>query len=79
MCLLYSPKKIALSISQDSLEPADLVFFDLDNSGQSSHVGIYVGEGVLIHSSTTVGVTHQSIASAYFTNKILGFRRPYGQ
>lgn len=43
-------------------EPGDLIFFN-DSTGLVSHVGIYVGNGVMIHASSTVGVTYQKIDS----------------
>lgn len=46
---------IAVECDAESLRPGDLVFFAADSAGSRiTHVGIYEGEGKLIHSSGTV-------------------------
>lgn len=51
----------------------DLIFFK--NKGRVNHVGIYLGQGYMIHSSTTLGVVKQSIHDTYYTNRIAGVGR----
>jgi cell wall-associated NlpC family hydrolase len=36
-------------VGKDELQPGDLVFYG--KNGQASHVGIYMGDGKIIHSS----------------------------
>jgi peptidoglycan hydrolase-like protein with peptidoglycan-binding domain len=59
-----------------SLRPGDLVFFSLNNNGQVSHVGIYIGGGQFINATTSKGVTISSFTS-YWTNIYVGARRVY--
>lgn len=40
-------------VDKDSLKPGDLVFFSLAGDGRISHVGIYIGDGRMIHSPKT--------------------------
>ncbi|UTW69456.1 C40 family peptidase [Anaerobacillus sp. HL2] len=42
-----------------SLQPGDLMFFtnnDLYSDGRVGHVGIYMGDGSMIHASSSLGV-----------------------
>ena len=39
-----------VSVSYSNLKPGDLVFFDIENKGKVSHVGLYTGNGKMIHS-----------------------------
>lgn len=58
-------------ISKSDLTPGDLVFFDTEgsNNGSISHVGIYIGNGNFIHSSSskrTWGVVITSLSDPYY-------------
>lgn len=52
----------------------DLVFFDTGGRGVS-HVGIYVGFGEFVHSSTSNGVIISSLDDKYYKKRYLGARR----
>ena len=60
-------------IVRDSLAIGDLVFFDTSRSrdGKVSHVGLYVGEGNMIHSSTSKGVIVTSLDTDYYSGRFL--------
>ena len=62
-------------VSKDGLQVGDLVFFRY--SGEScpaSHVGIYVGDGQMLHAGNR-GITYASIEDGYFGDTYLCARR----
>lgn len=64
------------SVSLDNLQRGDLLFFDTSGGGGVSHVGIYVGDGQMIHASNpSTGVRYDSIYSRYYSTRFLGARR----
>lgn len=65
---IYSEK-----VFYDNREIADLVFFKTNN--KISHVGIYVGNDEFVHSSSSVGVTVQSLNDDYYKNIFAGYGR----
>ncbi len=65
-------------VSKSQLMPGDLVFFDSSgsNNGDISHVGIYIGNGQYIHSSTSKrGVIISNLNNAYGTSTYVTARR----
>ena len=67
-------------VSMENLMPGDLVFFDTTgvNDGNISHVGIYMGNGEIIHSSSskkTWGVTINALSESYYTRTFVTCRR----
>ena len=61
-------------VSRDDLRPGDLVYFGYGDS--PSHVGLYVGKGMMIHSPRTGDVVKFStIESGYYDNCYLGALR----
>jgi cell wall-associated NlpC family hydrolase len=61
------------SISEIQAEPGDLVFFK--KSGRINHVGIYAGDDMFIHASSSRGVVLQSLNDKYYSSKFAGFKR----
>jgi cell wall-associated NlpC family hydrolase len=57
-------------VKKADLQKGDLVFFDTSgsNNGAISHVGMYIGNGQFIHSSSGKkrGVTISSLGEAYY-------------
>ncbi|GGL49521.1 LysM peptidoglycan-binding domain-containing protein [Sporolactobacillus putidus] len=47
---------VGIAVDRNSLQPGDLLFFDTEGDGSIQHVGIYIGNGQMISSETTVGV-----------------------
>lgn len=64
------------SVSKDELQLGDLVFFDTDNDGDVSHVGIYSGDGKFIHSSSAKKkVMVSSLDEGFYLKTYIGARR----
>ena len=52
----------AVPVQPDSLRPGDLLTFTRGRSTRISHVGIYVGEGRMVHAATTArGVVESTV------------------
>ena len=66
----YAQYGAGVGVSQDQLEPGDLVFFD-----GLGHVGIYIGGGQFIHSPHTGDVVKVSSLSGWYAATYVGARR----
>lgn len=67
--------KVGSKVSKSSLQPGDMVFFNTSGSGVS-HVGLYIGNGNMIHAPKTGDVVKiVSINSSYYTRKFVVARR----
>lgn len=64
-----------IPVSYNNLQPGDLVFFSTYAPG-ASHVGIYIGNGLMIDAED-VGVAIDSISNSYWAPKYLGARRVF--
>ena len=64
-----------VSVEKENLQPGDLVFFGY--SGTSvSHVGMYIGDGQMIHASSSEGkVVTTDLSGNYYTNMYVGAKR----
>ncbi|MBR5152955.1 MAG: C40 family peptidase [Clostridia bacterium] len=64
-------------ISKENLAPGDLVgFYSSPGSGYVSHIGMYVGDGMMIHAPHTGDVVkYTSIDGSYYGNRFAGGRR----
>ena len=66
------------TVSKSNLKAGDLVFFDTSgpNNGAVSHVGIYVGNGQMIHaSSSSSKIVQVSIETSYWKNAYVTAKR----
>lgn len=61
-------------VSRENLQFGDLVFFNTIGR-RISHVGIYLGEGVFAHSSSSGGVKTSSLNEDYYNAKYVTARR----
>jgi cell wall-associated NlpC family hydrolase len=62
-------------VSRNNLQPGDLVFFATRGAG-ISHVGLYVGNGKMVHASTpSTGVIVSSLSERYYATRYVGARR----
>ncbi len=62
-------------IAMGALEVGDVVFFGPPS--YIDHTGIFMGNGMFIHSSTSVGVEYRALDDPYWVKRIKGARR-YG-
>lgn len=70
--------KYGTYVSRSNLRAGDLVFFDTvgSNNGAVSHVGIYIGNGQLIHAASGQGkVVINNMNSSYYVNTYVNARR----
>ena len=65
-------------ISMSEAKPGDIVFFKgtYSSSHTYTHVGIYLGNGQMIHSASSSGVSISSITSGYWANHYSCVARP---
>lgn len=64
---------IGLQVKRNDLKPGDLVFFI--PPGKRDHVGIYLGRGDFVHTSSKKGVTVSRIDSSYWKKHYWTARR----
>lgn len=54
------------SIDKADLRPGDLLFFTVRGGDRVGHVGIYIGDGQMVHSSSSKGVIITPVDNPYF-------------
>lgn len=64
----------AESVNPSELKFGDLLFFNTSGSG-ISHVGIFIGNGFFVHSSSSRGVARESLSKEYYANRIVSAGR----
>ncbi|MFJ7953359.1 NlpC/P60 family protein [Lysinibacillus sp. NPDC096418] len=63
------------AVSKDNLKEGDLVFFNTTGAGVS-HVGVYIGSGKFISSTTSAGVVEDNINDPYYWgSRYIGAKR----
>lgn len=67
--------RLGMPVSRAELQPGDLVFFHTGSRRRISHVGIYEGGGLFIHSSTTKGVEIAGLDEGYWRRRLISARR----
>lgn len=72
----YYQLQCGVIVPREELQCGDLVFFENtgENGGFASHVGIYIGNGQLIHAGSN-GITVVYLDSAYFDSHYMCARR----
>lgn len=76
----YSQIGVGKAIKMNNLKAGDLVFFDTDKgTAGPDHVGIYVGDGKMIHAPRPgKGVEIADLGSGYYQDIFMGGRRVSG-
>jgi len=59
--------KLGRKISKNNLKPGDLVFFR--PSRKYRHVGVFIGNNIFIHSSTSKGIIKSNLDNPYWKKK----------
>jgi len=67
--------KAGISIKKSNLQLGDLVFFDTRGWGYVTHVGFYLGGNLLVHASSSKGVTIVMFSNRYFQSRYVSARR----
>ncbi|MDR0813327.1 MAG: SH3 domain-containing protein [Oscillospiraceae bacterium] len=63
-------------VGWDEVIPGDLVFISAYGNQTITHVGMYVGNKLMVHASNpTAGVVVSTLDQGYYTNRIVGFKR----
>lgn len=66
-----------INIRKENLQPGDLVFFATDSDcNRVSHVGIYIGNGDIIHASSSRGVIISNLGETYYLKRYHSSGRP---
>ncbi len=69
-------KKVTGRWKLSKLEPGDVLFFRVERwLGKPNHVGIYVGNGRMVHASTSRGVVLDSLDNEYWEDSFTYARR----
>jgi cell wall-associated NlpC family hydrolase len=63
-----------LSLVESGLQPGDILGFSEEAGGNSSHVGLYIGDGDFIHSSSS-GVRISELGNPYWQVRLMAARR----
>ncbi len=70
----YAYASLGTKVSRSELQKGDILLWDIDRNGTVGHVGIYIGNGMFIHASSSKGkVVTRSLAT--YSEKYLGARR----
>lgn len=63
--------RVSASVAFTTLRIGDLIFFDTSIQGAISHVGVYLGDGMFAHASSSKGVTRSSIRERYYVKRFV--------
>jgi lipoprotein Spr len=62
-------RSTCIEVDRDNISVGDIIFFSSNNSGgKIAHVGMYVGDGRMIHASSSRGVVEDNLNLNYYVN-----------
>lgn len=68
--------RVGTFVSRSNLQKGDLVFFSTGKSkGKIAHVGIYAGDGKILHTYGAGGVKYSSLSSSWWSSHYITARR----
>lgn len=71
-----SQSKVGVYVSRSNLKKGDLVFFSTRSSkGKIAHVGVYAGNGRILHTYGEGGVKYSSLNSTWWSSHYITARR----
>ena len=74
-CPIRRPPSIRTAATPSPNPTCSLVFFS-DSSHAIGHVGIYIGNGQIIHARYSVGkITIDSLSASYYASRYVGAKR----
>lgn len=68
-------QKYCREVDREKIEPGDLVFFTIRGGSTVGHVGIYIGDNMFIHASSSKGVVISSLSTNYYVVNYYGSGR----
>ncbi len=63
--------RVGMSVNYTAVKTGDLIFFDASIQNRISHVGVYLGDGVFAHASSSRGVTKSSLRQKYYVKRFV--------
>ncbi|MFT4412996.1 LysM peptidoglycan-binding domain-containing protein [Fredinandcohnia humi] len=69
--------RMGTAVSKANLQPGDLVFFAVNDTGRISHVGFYVGNNEFISATSSSGIAVVSMSNSYWSKYYVGAKRVY--
>lgn len=63
--------RLSAPVSQEELKEGDLVFFRIYHQSRIDHVGIFLGNGRFIHTSSSIGVTVSDLSDSYYKRRFV--------
>jgi cell wall-associated NlpC family hydrolase len=74
----YEQSNVGMDVAKEDLKFGDLLFFDTMHKGRTTHVGIYIGNGMFAQSGSSTGVAFASLNSDYYSKTFLKAKRVIG-
>ena len=66
---------LGVKVEWPTLKPGDMVFFDTLDRGHVTHVGVFLGDGMFAHASSSKGVTTAKLGESYYVRAYWGGKR----